>query len=251
MDVHFLGTTGYHPNQHQHTMCIMIPELGIVFDAGTGMFRVRDLIQTSELTVLLSHAHLDHVMGLTFLFDVLYDKPCSARVIGQQAKLAAIKEHLFSPLLFPVQPPYSETSLESLTDNQSWEIAKGVRCRWFPVTHPGGAVAYRLDFADGRSLAYVTDTTASAGSDYEQEIQNVDLLIHECYFPDGLEDKAELTGHSCLSPVIQLGHRVQAGKLALVHLNPLEQWAPKLDTVADQIGDLQVIVPDDQQVISF
>ena len=53
---------------------MMIPELGLIFDAGTGMFRVRDLIQTKTLDIFMSHVHLDHSVGLTFLYDVLHQK---------------------------------------------------------------------------------------------------------------------------------------------------------------------------------
>ena len=52
----------------------MLPELGVILDAGTGIFRARDLIQTKHLDIFLSHVHLDHVIGLTFLFDILHEK---------------------------------------------------------------------------------------------------------------------------------------------------------------------------------
>ena len=74
MKLHFLGTTGYHPNNQRQTACLMLPELGIIFDAGTGIFRARDLIQTDTLDIFLTHIHLDHCVGLTFLYDVLYQK---------------------------------------------------------------------------------------------------------------------------------------------------------------------------------
>ena len=72
MKIHFLGTTGYHPNNRRHTACTMVPELGILFDAGTGIFRARKLVETETLDIFLSHAHLDHSVGLTYLLDVLY-----------------------------------------------------------------------------------------------------------------------------------------------------------------------------------
>lgn len=252
MDIHFLGTTGYHPNEQQHTMCVMIPELGLVFDAGTGMFRVRDCLQTSQLKILLSHAHLDHVLGLTFLFDILYGRQCQVEVIGMPDKLAAIGRHLFSEPLFPVAPPYRDVSLpQADAVSGSWEVCPGIQATWFPVQHPGDAVGYRLDFPDGKSLAYVTDTTASVDADYLQYIQQVDLLIHECYFPDGLEDLAAKTGHSCLTPVIQVAEKVQAGKVALIHLNPLQQWAPNLSSLGADYSGPPVVIPHDRQVLSF
>ena len=57
----FLGTAGYHPSETRHTSCLMLPEVGVVLDAGSGMFRVRDLLTTKTLDIFLSHAHLDHV----------------------------------------------------------------------------------------------------------------------------------------------------------------------------------------------
>jgi ribonuclease BN (tRNA processing enzyme) len=53
MELHFLGTGGYHPNERRHTACLMLPELGVVFDVGTAAFRIPPRLQTSELTVFL------------------------------------------------------------------------------------------------------------------------------------------------------------------------------------------------------
>ena len=70
MKVVLLGTTGYHPNDRRQTACMMLPELGVAFDAGTATYRVSEYLSTDSLDIFLSHAHLDHVVGLTFLFDV-------------------------------------------------------------------------------------------------------------------------------------------------------------------------------------
>src|SRR5688572_21538223 len=103
----FLGTTGYHPNNGRQTACLMLPEVGVLLDAGTGLFRARELLATSELDIFLTHAHLDHCIGLTFLFNVLYEKEVKRITVhGEADKLAAVREHLFAELLFPVQPPF-------------------------------------------------------------------------------------------------------------------------------------------------
>jgi ribonuclease BN (tRNA processing enzyme) len=69
-------------------------------------------------------------------------------------------------------------------------------------------------------LAYVTDTTADAQADYVDRIRGVDLLLHECYFPDGAEERARQTGHSCTSPVARVAQQAGVGRLVLVHINP-------------------------------
>ena len=37
-----LGTTGYHANDRRQTACLMLPEVGVVFDAGSGFYRVSE-----------------------------------------------------------------------------------------------------------------------------------------------------------------------------------------------------------------
>lgn len=216
MKLLLLGSTGYHPNDRRQTACFMLPELGVVLDAGTGFFRVRDHLQTDSLDIFLSHAHLDHIIGLTFLFDVLYQKNVQrVRVHGEAAKLASLQEHLLAPDLFPVALPCEYHPLAGPV-----ELADGSRLRWFPLQHPGGSVGYRIDWP-GRSLAYVTDTTAKPDAAYVEQIRGVDTLVHECYFADGYEAIAEKTGHSCATPVAKVARAAGVKRLILVHVNPL------------------------------
>jgi ribonuclease BN (tRNA processing enzyme) len=225
MKLHLLGTGGYHPNACRHTACFMLPEMGILLDAGTGMFRARDHLSTSHLDIYITHAHLDHVMGLTFLFDVLAGRKMDRVTIhAMPDKLAAIDQHLLNELIFPVKLPYEMRPLA-----QDAPLAGGGKLRHFPLIHPGGSVGYRLDWP-GHSMAYVSDTTTpGATAAYIDEIRGVDLLIHECYFPDGMEKMANLTGHSCSTPVAQAAKAAGVKRLLLVHMNPAS-------TADDSIG---------------
>ena len=246
MKFYFLGTTGYHPNNHRQTACMMLPELGVIFDAGTGMFRVRDLIQTKTLDIFLSHAHLDHSVGLTFLYDVLFEKEIDRVTVHlEESKIDAIKEHLFNVALFPVKPNFD---FRPLSTGKPVELSDGSKITAIDLEHPGGAHGLRLDWKD-RSLAYITDTTARIDADYVDSIQGVDTLIHECYFADGWEDRAELTGHSCLTPVAQVAAKSRAKRLFLVHINPLQESETPLDldSIKDVFADTTVAM--DQMVI--
>lgn len=218
MKLILLGTTGYHPNDKRHTACFMIPEMGIILDAGTAMFRARKHLCTSELDIFLTHAHLDHVIGITYLFDVLRDKNVGRVTVHAAGdKLAAIDEHLFAKPLFPVKPPCEFRPLATEV-----ALAGSGRLTHFPLQHPGGTLGFRLDWP-GHSLAYVTDTTATSDANYLSAIAGVDLLLHECYFPDTMAEMAALTGHSTTTPVAQLAHNAHVGRLVLVHVNPLAE----------------------------
>jgi ribonuclease BN (tRNA processing enzyme) len=100
-------------------------------------------------------------------------------------------------------------------------LGDGGRLTYFPLEHPGGAIGFRLDWP-GKSLAYVTDTTAKPNANYATAIAGVDLLIHECYFTDEWGEWAEKTGHSCVTAVAQLAAAAQVGRMVLVHVNPLD-----------------------------
>lgn len=214
MKLLMLGTTGYHPNDRRHTSCFMLPACGVVLDAGTGFYRVRDHLAGDRLDVFLTHAHLDHVFGLTFLWDVIAGRHIDVRVHGAREKLAAIDRHLFAEELFPAKPPFRYEPLDAPV-----VLADGGRLSWFPLDHPGGSLGYRIDWPD-RSLAYVTDTTADVRAPYVAKIQGVDLLVHECQFADGNEDFARKTGHSCTTPVAQVAAAAQVKRLVLVHVDP-------------------------------
>jgi ribonuclease BN (tRNA processing enzyme) len=224
MKLVLLGTTGYHPNDRRQTACFMLPELGVIFDAGTGFYRVKEYLQTDTLDIFLSHVHLDHSIGLTYMFDLRYGSELS-RVTAhlEPAKLEAVRKHLLAELLFPVAPPVDLQPLAAEV-----KLPDGSRLTHFPLKHPGGSIGFRIDWPN-RSMAYVTDTVACPNAAYVDKLHGVDLLVHECYFNDGDAEQAELTGHSCLGKVAEVAAKAKVGRLALVHINPLVEDDAELD----------------------
>src|SRR5262245_12643426 len=173
MRVHLLGTGGYHPNERRHTACIMLPDGGVIFDAGTSFFRVASRLATRELHIFLTHAHLDHIAGLTyFLVPLLTGKVDRAVVYSAPEYLSAVQAHLFSQPVFPVKPSYEFRPLEARVVLPDGAVL--THCR---LNHPGGTLGYRIDWP-GKALAYITDTIADGS--YTPFLRGVDLLIHEC-----------------------------------------------------------------------
>jgi len=210
-----LGAGGYHPNDLRQTACLMVPEAGLLLDAGTGLYRARKYLQTKHLDIFLTHAHLDHIVGLTYLLEIEHFHPLERiTVYGDHRTLLAVQEYLFAEPIFPKRPRMDLQPLGSETP-----IAGGGRVRHFPLEHPGGSLGYRVDWPE-RSLAYVTDTVARAQAPYLRHLVGVDLLLHECYFPDTYAELAEKTGHSYTSAVADLARLANGGQLVLVHLNP-------------------------------
>ena len=216
MKLIFLGTGAFHPTERRHTACLMLPDLGVVLDAGTAMFRVRDRLVTPTLDIYITHPHLDHIFGLTGLLDIVHEKSIEqVRVHTTENVITAIQDHLFAKALFPVDP-----ISEFIPLSEKEPLPEGGTLSHFPVIHPGGAVGFRLDWPD-RSLAYVTDTTTTVESKYLEKVRGVDVLIHECNFSDQHVELARLTGHSHTTAVAEFARAADVGRMLLVHTNPL------------------------------
>ena len=226
MIIKCFGTAGYHPSEDRHTSCYYIPELSLLLDAGTGIFRLTaELLADPKesVDIWLSHAHLDHVVGLTFLLDTMAVTTLKrVRVFGEAAKLKAIRERIYHEMIFPVEP-----TLEfiELPDSSSPFLVSGHRdyfVQWLPLKHPGGSVGYVIEYA-GKRLAYITDTTAYPDSPYIEALRDLDLLLHECNFGDEHKALAEKTGHSWQSAVERVVKKCSPKQTQLIHHNPLSK----------------------------
>lgn len=237
MRIVFLGTGGYHPNERRQTSCVMLPELGIVFDAGTAFFRVPPRLNTSELNVFLSHAHLDHVCGLTYPLVALLDGTLKqVNVYGTASTLDAVRQHLFADPIFPVCPGFHWQALPNVLE------LRGTRITSIPLKHPGGCIGYKVEH-DGRSLCYITDTSVFDG--YREFIRGADLLIHECYFPDDMTEWCEKTGHSHTSQVAELARTAGVGRLVLTHIDPQQAGDDPIGLTTARAIFPQTIVAED------
>lgn len=243
MEIHCLGTAGYHPNERCHTSCYFLPADGVVLDAGTGLFRITPLIQTQRLDILLSHSHLDHVAGLTFLLDILHQRPVATVVVwGQQTKLTAVREHLFNEHIFPVPLRVQWQAIDGHTSFRVGATA-AVQVDWRPQEHPGGSVAFRLRWTPPqeskskiKTLVYATDTVGDCSAEARAWMQYADLLMHESYFHDDQQHWAVQTGHCWTSRAAGIARAANVKHLLLTHSNPLdpEDTSAKLTLAAAQ-----------------
>lgn len=215
--VEFLGSGGYHPSERRHTACLLVPHLGLLLDAGTGAFRVRgraDALPDDRLDVVLTHAHLDHVVGLTYLLGLSGRRgPVETVVHATESVLAAVEGHLLATALFPLLPV---ARFEAL--GETLPLSGGATLRTFPVDHPGGAIGVRID-APGRSFAYMTDTRPLEGEALAPA-RGIDLLLHEACFDDSRRQLAIDSGHSTAREAARVAADLGVGRLILLHLDP-------------------------------
>ncbi len=245
------GTAGYHPNEKRETVCAFIPEYGIVLDAGTGFYRLRGQLTTPHLDIFLSHLHLDHSIGTTYLIDVLWGTDIKdVTIFGLTEHLEYLENKLFGSYLFPVafgkeHFPYRLSPIDPPSDF----TRRGVRIITQRLTHPGSSVGYRLELPHGNTLAYISDTTQS--EDYLELVKGVDVLIHECNFPDGWEEHARKTGHSWTSGVARLAKKAGVKQLVLTHFNPLDDSKDPTHQDGAEETFPNTIIAEDGMEVSF
>lgn len=211
----FLGTGGYHPNDRRETTGLLFPELGLLFDCGTCAYRLQEYVETDELTIILTHAHWDHIIGLTYLLVPMFKQEWKkVRLIAHQPTLEAVKSLLFAEPTFPVWPGFE---MQTLHPNEELEFGTYTVKTMPLVSHPGESTGLRLNTPDG-SLAFITDTWCDGS--YSEFIQGADLLIHECHFDDDNAELAKQTGHSHTTPVAKLAKECGIERLILTHIDP-------------------------------
>jgi ribonuclease BN (tRNA processing enzyme) len=225
-----LGTGGYIPTARRATASVLVrrKRSALLFDAGTGVARLLEpqfaahLEGVNRLNILLSHYHLDHVIGLTWLPKAWHSE---VRIFAPSQPLVEVDardalSRLTSAPLFALAldrypcPP----EVITVTNDANLEIGD-FTVRLIRQRHSGGSVGFRVDDCFG----YVTDTDA--------EDRHVAFLSGvEIAFMDAFYDSAEYRSagggarqrldHGSNATVAAVAKEAGVGTLGLVHINP-------------------------------
>jgi ribonuclease BN (tRNA processing enzyme) len=198
----------------------------ILIDAGTGVGDL-SLTQMARIgDVFLTHAHLDHVCGLAFMADNLFDlveRP--VKVHANAETLGVLREHLFNWKLWPDFSKLPDEKNPLLT----WhEVKVGAShpfdshtLRAFQVMHTVPAVGYVLEAKAG-TFVFTGDCTAT---DELWAVLNalprLDKLMIEVAFTNDDGELASISRH--FTPALlgsELAKLKHKPKLYLTHHKP-------------------------------
>ncbi len=242
LEVRFWGVRGSLPSPGPettlvggNTSCVEVTGGGsrVILDAGSGLRALGDHLmktqQTKDITLLLSHVHWDHVMGLPF-FTPLYTA-VSPIVIAAGPLGVPVQEALerqMMPPLFPVKfdAVRSRVRTVDLASDAAFSVG-ALSITMLPLIHPDPVIAYRIEYG-GRSVVYATDTEHTEGelnARLAQFVSGADILIYDAqYTPeefrgeDGPSRKG--WGHSTFQAGAEICRAANVKTLALFHHDP-------------------------------
>jgi ribonuclease BN (tRNA processing enzyme) len=183
----------------RHTTCFKIDD-DILIDAGTGIttLSLDELLAIDH--VVLTHAHLDHVLGLPLLLDAVGEKRTTPVVVHALPEvLEVLSVHMFNWNLWPDfrKIPSAESPWVRFDPWQmSEQLTLGARTFTpLPVNHVVPACGIQVSVAGG-SLVFSGDTTSSeAFTAALNAIPDLHHLIIETSFENALADIAQASKH--------------------------------------------------------
>ncbi len=228
---HVLGSSGGE-GPGSHLPAFLVNDRMLV-DAGSATARLSPAEQAAIETVLLTHAHLDHVKDLAFLADNVFgQRAAPLQVCSIAPVLKALREHLFNDILWPdfTRIPSAEAptlQFRALPEGQPTPLG-GCAVTPVRVHHVVECVGFFLE-QDGRTLLHVGDTgPTEAVWGRAREVPRLSAVVIETAFPNRLQALADVSGHltpaSLAAELRKLDRRVP---LFLYHLKP--QFAAEIE----------------------
>jgi ribonuclease BN (tRNA processing enzyme) len=187
------------------TTSLLVGEETLI-DAGTGVGDLSLEQQARIRQIFLTHSHLDHVCGLAFMADNLFDRiDRPVNVWATAETLSAIKEHIFNWKIWPdfsVLPNEQNPLLafSTITPGQTLTSADHYKLTAFKVLHTVPAVGYAVE-AERGTFVFTGDTYANENLwAFLNSLPRLDKLMIEIAFPNEDDELAEASKH--FTPVL-------------------------------------------------
>jgi len=221
MDGLLLGSGGWIPTSRRETCSAYLREGShvLLIDAGTGIQRLverPELIAGAEsVHIVLTHFHLDHVVGLSYLPAL--SLPELPTLWGPGELLAGTTTHSILDRL--LAPPLFSAPLSAIV-SRVHEIPSGeLEVDSFTIAtriqelHSEPTLALRI----GDSLTYCTDTAPDPGNVGFATGSRV--LLHEAWYAHSASEDGN---HSAGGDAGRIAREAGVERLVLIHINPLQ-----------------------------
>jgi len=196
-----------------------------------------DRTDIPPITVLLTHLHMDHLVGLPS-FGPLYSSHAQIRFMADPDREDSWEHSLLAFMRKPYWPVGLTDADAALEFDQLSAAAGdpmdiyGIQVSWCPVPHPQQCAAYRLDWS-GNSVVVATDVEFDARDipdSFVEFCRGASHLIFDAHFTPSEIGQYSGWGHSSWEAGVAVAKAAGVGELLLTHHSPKRQ-----DTDVDAI----------------
>jgi ribonuclease BN (tRNA processing enzyme) len=223
MNAVLLGSGGWIPTSRRETCCVFLREGPhvLLLDAGTGVQRLLeqpDLLSGAEtVDIVLTHFHLDHVVGLSYLPGLSLPEP--PRVWGPGELLTgasthSICERLLSPPFSSAPLPTFVSDVREIPEQGGFEVGPFSVATRIQELHAGSTLALRI----GDLLSYCTDTGPDPGN--VPFASGSRVLLHDAWYA---QESSEDGNHSAGGDAGRIAREAGVDHLVLIHIDPLQE----------------------------
>ena len=199
----------------------------VIIDAGTGIITLGNqlmrLPKLPPITILFTHFHLDHLIGLP-LFKPLYCPNASITLMADPHRsenwTAALRK-LFAPPFWPMELRHfsAKPRFKALPRTGRRMRLYGAEVAWHPLRHPQQCIAYRIRI-NRRTYVLATDhelDADSADGTLPDFCRGADVLIADAQYTPAEYSKQRGWGHGTWAACAHLAAKAGVGKLILTH----------------------------------
>lgn len=215
----------------------------LIVDAGSGIREAGNHLIASGLhnfTLLLTHAHWDHIMGFPF-FKPIYSHKTNLDIWGCPFAQDSIKEMLARTMEAPNFP----VTFDSIHANISYQntcidsyILGSMVITPIALSHPNQGSGYKFE-EGGKSFIFLTDNELGykheGGLDFQDYLdfsRDADLLFHDAEYKEEEYKKTRGWGHSYYKDALKLAIEAGVKKLGLFHHNQ-ERIDSEIDAIVN------------------
>lgn len=185
-------------------------------DLGTGIanfYLYPEIERATKIIIILSHYHLDHIIGLIYLLNICKNKEVIIYGPGEffyGESCEKILNRLINPPFFSRKLSEFSRKLSICDYNEETiQVSPNFRVEFILQSHSQPSFGIYVN----ESLYYATDTSVLENT--FRKASNAKLLLHECWNIDDISDK-----HSSLNSILELSSKYKLREVKLIHINP-------------------------------
>ncbi len=180
------------------TTSFLVDEV-LLIDAGSGLdqLSVEQMLRIEN--VLITHAHIDHILGLPLMLGTIYEvhrQP--VKVFAIPEVLEALRQHVFNWTIWPDFSclPKDQPILEfhAVVLGNEYRVGE-YQVAPLPAVHPTPAVGFWIEGHEGGSFAFTGDSSFYLPFWQQVNVLRPQLVIADVSFTAGSTDLAADSGH--------------------------------------------------------